>query len=37
MTVIYCWDVFSQSTNGDVGVDSNMLLESCQSEYQLGM
>ena len=35
MTVICCWDVVSQSTDGDVGDDSNMLLGLCQSEYQL--
>jgi len=36
MTVICCWDVVSQSTNGDVGDDSNMLLGCGQPEYQWG-
>jgi len=34
MAVIYCWDVVSQSTYGDVGDDSNILLGRGQSEYQ---
>ena len=36
MAVIYCWDVVSQSTYGDVGDDSNILLGRGQSEYQCG-
>jgi len=36
MTVICCWDVVSQSTNGDVGDDNNIFLERGQSEYQWG-
>jgi len=34
MTVIFCLDVVSQSTNGDVGNDSNILLGRGQSEYE---
>jgi len=34
MTVICCFDVACQSTNGDVGDDGNMFLGYGQSEYQ---
>jgi len=36
MTVICCWDLVGQSTDGDVGDDNNMLLGCGQPEYQWG-